>query len=125
MGPARSGPDTRPGRPPPPRTRPRRRHRTGARRCRHPFGPWDLVLLDVDNGPSFLVHAGNERIYSPEALRGALDQVSPGGTLAIWAAQPEPDLLAALSTLAPTEEVLLEVEREGRTLTYALYLTRP
>ncbi|APH02236.1 hypothetical protein IGS73_13885 [Janibacter indicus] len=90
-----------------------------------PFGPWDLVLLDVDNGPSFLVHAGNERIYSPEALRGALDQVSPGGTLAIWAAQPEPDLLAALSTLAPTEEVLLEVEREGRTLTYALYLTRP
>ena len=72
-----------------------------------------------------LVHAGNERIYSPEALRSALDQVSPGGTLAIWAAQPEPELLTALQPLGTTEEVLLDVEREGRTLTYALYLTRP
>ncbi|GAA8850411.1 hypothetical protein DUHN55_33760 [Helicobacter pylori] len=90
-----------------------------------PVGPWDLVLLDVDNGPSFLVHEGNQRIYSPDALRAALDQVSPGGTLAIWAAQREPELLAALQPLGTTEEVLLDVEREGRTLTYALYLTRP
>ena len=90
-----------------------------------PFGPWDLVLLDVDNGPSFLVHDANARIYSPDALRSAVDQLAPGGTLAIWAAQREPDLLTTLQPLGATEEILLEVEREGRTLTYALYLTRP
>lgn len=88
-------------------------------------GPWDLVLLDVDNGPSFLVHEGNERLYSTPELRRTLSVVAPGGTLAVWAAQREPDLLATLGALAPTEEVLLPVEREGRTLEYALYLTRP
>lgn len=88
-----------------------------------PTGPWDLVLLDVDNGPSFLVHQDNERLYCPDALRTALSRVAPGGTLAIWAAQREPALLTTLEGLAPTEEVLLEVEREGRHLEYALYLT--
>lgn len=87
--------------------------------------PWDLVLLDVDNGPSFLVHEGNERLYSAAALETALGVVAQDGALAVWAAQREPGLLAALSDLAPTEEVLLPVEREGRTLEYALYLARP
>lgn len=87
--------------------------------------PWDLVLLDVDNGPSFLVHEGNERLYSAPALRQALSVVAKGGALAVWAAQREPQLLATLGGLAPTEEVVLSVEREGRTLEYALYLTRP
>ncbi|MGO1166893.1 MAG: hypothetical protein ACTMHL_09790 [Janibacter sp.] len=88
-------------------------------------GPWDLVLLDVDNGPSFLVHEDNERLYSAPALQAALSVVAPGGVLAIWAAQAEPELLAALTALAPTEEILLPVERQGRSLEYALYLTRP
>ncbi len=90
-----------------------------------PTGPWDLVLLDVDNGPSFLVHEGNERLYSPEVLAAALGHVTPGGALAIWAAQREPALLETLGGLAPTEEVPLDVERDGRRLEYALYLTRP
>lgn len=89
-----------------------------------PTGPWDVVLLDVDNGPSFLVHEDNRRLYSPDALAGALAQVAPGGILAIWAAQREPGLHETLSALAPTEERLLTVRREGRELEYALYLTR-
>lgn len=88
-------------------------------------GPWDLVLLDIDNGPSFLVHEGNERLYSAPALGAALDVVTKGGALAVWAAQREPGLLAALSDLAPTEEILLPIAREGRALEYALYLARP
>lgn len=88
-------------------------------------GPWDLVLVDVDNGPSFLVHEDNDRLYSASVLGAALRQVAPGGTLAIWAAQREPALLTTLSDLAPTEEVILAVEREGRSLEYALYLARP
>ncbi len=90
-----------------------------------PHGPWDLVLLDVDNGPSFLVHADNERIYSPESLTAILSQVAKGGALAIWAAQREPDLLDTLRGLATTEEVVLPVKRQGRSLEYALYIARP
>lgn len=89
-----------------------------------PAGPWDLMLLDVDNGPSFLVHPDNEGLYCAGSLRAALARVAKGGTLAIWAAQREPALLATLTELAPTEEILLPVHREGRALEYALYLTR-
>lgn len=90
-----------------------------------PTGPWDLVLLDVDNGPSFLVHAGNERLYSEDHLAAALSMVASGGTLAIWAAQPEPALRQTLESLAPTEEVPLPAEREGRPVDCTLYLARP
>lgn len=90
-----------------------------------PAGPWDLVLLDVDNGPSFLVHGDNAQLYSGTALAAALTRVAPGGALAIWSAQREPELLETLQRLAPTEEVPLHVQRNGRDLEYALYLARP
>ncbi|WP_427383820.1 spermidine synthase [Janibacter sp. G56] len=87
-------------------------------------GPWDVILLDVDNGPSFLVHDDNGGLYGADALRATLAKVVPGGVLAIWAAQPEPDLAARLAELAPTQEILVEVHRGGRDLTYALYVAR-
>lgn len=90
-----------------------------------PSGTWDLILLDVDNGPSFLIHQGNERLYSPAVLSAAAARVTQGGALAIWAAQREPALHARLSEIAPTMEIRKPVERGGRTLEYALYLTHP
>lgn len=90
-----------------------------------PTGPWDLVLLDVDNGPGFLVHPANSRLYTAGSLRSALGRVAPGGALAVWAAQREPDLLATLADLAPTQETTVTVAREGRELEYAIYVARP
>ena len=37
-----------------------------------PDGSVDLVLLDVDNGPDFLVYADNAAIYRADFLRGVL-----------------------------------------------------
>ena len=90
-----------------------------------PPGPWDLILLDVDNGPSFLVHQVNERLYAAAALATAVAALAPGGVLAIWAAQREPTLHARLTRIAPTQEILLPVERGGRALECALYITHP
>ena len=45
---------------------------------------YDLILLDVDNGPNFLVHESNARIYEPAFLRQARRILRPGGALAIW-----------------------------------------
>ena len=90
-----------------------------------PEGPWDVVLLDVDNGPSFLVHGHNEALYADDHLAAAVSRVRRGGVLAVWAAQREPALFERLERLAPTEEQVVEVTREGRTFEYALYVTRP
>lgn len=90
-------------------------------------GPaYDVLLLDVDNGPSFLVHEANAGLYAEAGLRAALSRVAPGGVLAIWAAQREPELLARLTRAADdtrsVSELVLPVTREGRRFRYAIYL---
>src|SRR3712207_3483903 len=88
-----------------------------ARSPRH----WDAVLLDVDNGPAFLVHRSNAGLYSDEGLTTALGALRPGGVLAIWSADPAPELaeqLTALTRATDVEHLLLPVEREGRRFTY-------
>lgn len=83
----------------------------------------DAILLDVDNGPDFLVHQSNSSLYQGPALGQAIGALRPGGVLSVWSAGPAAALRAALEGLAPrVEEVALAVRREGRTFDYALYV---
>jgi hypothetical protein len=36
-----------------------------------PRGPWDAIVLDVDNGPDFLIHETNAGLYTPPLLAAA------------------------------------------------------
>jgi spermidine synthase len=90
-------------------------------------GRWDAVLLDVDNGPGFLVHESNAPLYRPAGLATALAALRPGGVLAIWSSDPAPELLtdlAAAPGAVDAEQVLLPVERDGRRYDYAVVLAR-
>ena len=49
-----------------------------------PFGPWDGIVLDVDNGPDFLIHGTNRALYTESGLQAAYKQLTVGGILAIW-----------------------------------------
>jgi len=90
-----------------------------------PAGPWDAILLDVDNGPDFLIHAGNDVLYAEPTLRAAYGRLAPAGVLAIWCQAPSPPLLAALRRVdASAEETRHTVQREGRTFTYAIETVR-
>lgn len=92
-----------------------------------PPGPWDAIILDVDNGPDFLIYPSNAGLYGFDTLQRAHGQLTPGGTLAIWCQQQAPDLLATLRRISPAvTENIFQVTREGRTFGYAIYaLTRP
>jgi spermidine synthase len=90
-------------------------------------GSWDAVLLDVDNGPAFLVHEANARLYQHAGLATALAALRPGGVLAIWASDPAPELaerLAVLPGSADVEHIVLPVERDGRRFDYAIVVAR-
>ncbi len=95
------------------------------RGCTAATGPWDLVLLDVDNGPGFLVHRANAQLYRVPALTAARSVLAPGGVLAVWSSHVAPRLLAALEAVAGpgdrVDEEVLGVDRDGRLLEYAVY----
>ena len=52
---------------------------------------FDVIILDVDNGPSALTTGSNRWLYSFEGLRLALVALKPGGCLAVWSASPDPE----------------------------------
>jgi spermidine synthase len=58
---------------------------------------YDLVLLDVDNGPGYLVHDANEALYREPFLTAA--HRATAQALAIWSAAEAPQLEAALTTV--------------------------
>jgi len=51
------------------------------------------IILDVDNGPSWLAHDQNARLYTDEALAIWSTLLVPGGVLAVWSAQMEPEFM--------------------------------
>ena len=91
-------------------------------RVNEPTGPWDAIVLDIDNGPDFLIHSENEALYTETGLRAAYAQLAVGGTLAIWCQGPVPPLHAALQNIAPgPHEHLSQVSRGERSLQHAIY----
>jgi spermidine synthase len=49
-------------------------------------GAYDAILLDVDNGPSALAHAGNQKLYGAKGVRACAEALRAGGALAVWSA---------------------------------------
>jgi SAM-dependent methyltransferase len=51
---------------------------------------FDAIVLDTDNGPESVMLAGNDALYRPETLRLIRRVLRPGGSLAVWSADPSP-----------------------------------
>jgi spermidine synthase len=88
-------------------------------------GSCDLVLLDVDNGPGYLVHDANAALYREPALAAARDALRPGGVLVVWSADEAPQLTAALTAVFGEAEARpLAVRLQERDESYWLHLAR-
>jgi hypothetical protein len=85
----------------------------------------DCLLLDVDNGPDFLVHRHNAELYRAGFLAAALRTLSPRGVLAVWSCAPSPALAATLAGLTAVRHLPLPGTRGRHRLEYAVYLAGP
>ena len=92
-----------------------------------PRGPWNAIVLDVDNGPDFLIHGANSTLYTEPSLVAAYAAMREGWTLAFWCQGPAPDLMTTLQRISPTARPhTYRRVREGRRLTYVIYTaTKP
>lgn len=86
---------------------------------------YDLVLLDVDNGPGYLVYDDNAPIYREPFLRLTRGVLGPGGIAVVWSSDRSADLLAALEAVFDSaREHAIDVRLAGRAEQYFLYLGR-
>lgn len=76
---------------------------------------YDAILLDVDNGPSGLVRADNDGLYSMNGLARASAALKPGGILAIWSAAPDAAFSRRLNKAGfKVEEVTVRARSNGK-----------
>ncbi|MFB4317164.1 spermidine synthase [Actinomadura sp. 21ATH] len=53
-------------------------------------GRYDVVCLDIDNGPDWTVTPGNARLYGPAGLEALRRALTGRGRLAVWSAGASP-----------------------------------
>ncbi len=71
----------------------------------HPAA-YDVIALDVDNGPEGLTQGSNNWLYSEEGINTARTALRPGGVLAYWSAgQDKPFRLRLRKCSLAVEEV--------------------
>lgn len=87
-------------------------------------GSYDAILLDVDNGPSWLVFEENAAIYDSEALERMRTLLAPGGVLAVWAAERTPGFAAELASILDWVDMVAVHEEDERGRSVECYIYR-
>jgi len=87
---------------------------------------YDAIILDVDNGPTWLALESNQRLYERPTLAKMKDLLTEGGVLTVWAAAKCPDFQKRLEEVfGQAEEITVqETDRRGRPTDYFIYRAR-
>lgn len=108
-------------------------HALGDHRCRVVIGDvletvrrsraaFDVILLDVDNGPIALSHAANQRLYSEQGLRACRTCLRPAGVLAVWSSGPNARFERRFAAAGFDVEVKRTPARLGSRAQHVLFL---
>lgn len=57
---------------------------------------WDLLLLDIDNGPSAFAQPSNSGLYHAAGIRSCRRALRAGGVLAVWSVGPDEQYIRRL-----------------------------
>jgi spermidine synthase len=73
---------------------------------------YDVICLDIDNGPDWTVTDGNRALYDDAGLALVRSRLRPGGVLAVWSAAASAAFAARLERhFAVVTELPVPVER--------------
>jgi spermidine synthase len=87
-----------------------------------PDASLDAILLDVDNGPDFLVYKENSAIYASSFLAVCRAKLRAGGVLTVWSSSESLALGEALTAVFGGCDVHpIPVRLQGRAETYYVY----
>lgn len=86
---------------------------------------YDIISMDIDNGPMMLVKMENKRVYNLDFFRRMKEIMKPQGIFVIWSCNSEPELLEQIGLVFDccyVEEVM--EEHHHQTISYFLYFAR-
>lgn len=88
-------------------------------------GAFDLIALDTDNGPDWLVREGNARLYDDAGLALARDALRPSGVAVFWSPERYDWFAARLTaTFSEVHAVAAHDVLNGRRQEYTMYVAR-
>lgn len=76
-------------------------------------GLYDVILLDVDNGPAALIHEGNAGLYNAGGIVACHAALKEGGALAVWATGPDERYLRRLQRSGFEADAVKVAPRRG------------
>jgi spermidine synthase len=84
---------------------------------------YDAILLDVDNGPGWLVFEKNAALYAAPALKRIRQLLTPGGVLGVWAAEPALGFMGKLEAIFDWADMIEveEIDEQGEARAYFIY----
>ena len=60
--------------------------------------PYDVVCLDIDNGPDWTVTDDNRGLYEPAGLDAIAGALTPQGVLSVWSSARSPEFTQRLAS---------------------------
>jgi spermidine synthase len=86
---------------------------------------YDLIALDTDNGPEWLVRADNAPLYGADGLARAARALRPEGVVVFWSPERYPSFEDALAgAFAAVDVVPANDMVDGRLMDYTMYVCR-
>jgi spermidine synthase len=86
---------------------------------------WDVIALDTDNGPEWLVRGENARLYATSGLCRVRAALRPGGVAVFWSPEEYPAFEGDLRDVFDAVEMVTAVDViDGRPLEYTMYVAR-
>lgn len=83
---------------------------------------YDIICMDIDNGPMLLVKQGNAAAYDSPFFGRVAEALLPGGVFGIWSCEADDALLARMrGVFADCREGVVMERHQGRELAYYLY----
>ena len=83
---------------------------------------YDVIMLDVDNGPQALSQVKNQRLYGDVGVRACWNALMPGGVLGVWGNGPNAKYAARMERFGFHVEVLGVQASFGSRAVHTLFL---
>lgn len=85
--------------------------------------PYDVIVLDIDNGTTAMVSDDNNELYSTSGIRQIAAALKPGGRAAVWSASPDAPLADRLKRAGlVVKPVASRVHATARRSAYMIYI---